>query len=104
DVLREATYQGCHSIYVFAYFHSSLAPRIEIGLLRPPKSIIPFNLFDIPLINTIILISSDLTITALINKSLLITITLRIYFFLLQLFILVIHFSSYHHFGFEAAS
>lgn len=180
DVLRESTFQGCHSIYVFkgikigiilfiiseilffisffwAYFHSSLAPRIEIGQLWPPKGIIPFNPFDIPLINTIILISSGLTVTwahhSLINKninerknSLFITITLGIYFSILQLIeyinspftiadsiygstffiatgfhgihviigtlflivclfrLLKLHFSSYHHFGFEAAS
>jgi len=113
DVLREATYQGCHSIDVYKnrnnfiyYFRNflfyffflsilSLAPRIEIGQSWPSKGIIPFNSFDIPLLNTIILVSG-LTVTwsyhALINKninetkkSLLITIILEIYFSLLQL-------------------
>jgi len=75
DVLRKATYQGCHSIDVFkgknrnnfileiyffisffwVYFHSLLALRIEIGQSWPPKGIILFNPFDIPLLNTIIL-------------------------------------------------
>lgn len=119
DVNRESTFQGWHSLKVlrgirlgiilfiisevifffsffWAYFHSSLAPNIEIGQLWPPKGIIPFNPFDIPLINTIILISSGLTVTwshhSIINnhlqerkKSLFITIILGIYFTLLQI-------------------
>lgn len=119
DVTREATIQGHHTIYVqngirigiilfiiseilfffsffWAYFHSSLSPRIEIGQLWPPLGIKPFDPFDIPLINTIILISSGLTVTwshhAIINinlkerkKSLLLTILLGIYFTSLQL-------------------
>lgn len=180
DVYREATYQGHHTNFVYngirlgiilfiiseiifffsffwAYFHSSLAPNIEIGQLWPPIGIIPFNPFDIPLINTIILISSGFTVTwshyAIINlkfierkKRLLLTIILGIYFTLLQLieysdspftladsiygrtffittgfhglhviigtlflFFCFIrlnhyHFSSLHHFGFEAAA
>jgi len=120
DICRESTYQGCHSTYVikglkigiilfiisevlffisffWSYFHSALAPNIEIGQLWPPKGITPFNPLDIPLINTIILISSGLTVTwshhALIiknlterKKSLFLTILLGIYFSLLQLF------------------
>ena len=119
DVIREATYQGLHTYIVYmgirigiilfitsevlfffsffwAYFHSALSPSIEIGQLWPPKGIIPFNPFDIPLLNTIILISSGLTITwshhSLINKikkeriiRLTTTIILGIYFSLLQL-------------------
>lgn len=118
DVTREATFQGYHTFKVYigirlgiilfiiseilfffsffwAYFHSSLAPNIDIGQLWPPIGIKPFNPFDIPLINTIILVSSGLTITwshhSLINKnlnerkkSLLITIILGIYFTTLQ--------------------
>nr|YP_010341267.1 cytochrome c oxidase subunit III [Stenamma diecki]UNZ99529.1 cytochrome c oxidase subunit III [Stenamma diecki] len=119
DVTREATFQGLHTLNVYngmrlgmilfiiseilfffsffwAYFHASLAPNTEIGLLWPPFGIKPFNPFDIPLMNTIILISSGLTVTwshhAMLNmnykesfKSLLLTIFLGIYFTLLQL-------------------
>lgn len=119
DVTRESTFQGWHTFPVYlglrigiilfiiseifffisffwAYFHSSLAPSIEVGQLWPPLGIKPFNPFDIPLINTIILISSGITVTwthhSILNKnypesfkSLLITIILGIYFTLLQL-------------------
>nr|YP_010872945.1 cytochrome c oxidase subunit III [Pheidole flaveria]WGV34141.1 cytochrome c oxidase subunit III [Pheidole flaveria] len=118
DVTREATFQGIHTFNVYlgmrlgmilfiiseilfffsffwAYFHSSLAPSMEIGQLWPPMGIKPFNPFDIPLMNTIILISSGLTVTwshhAMLNnnlkesmKSLLLTIGLGIYFTTLQ--------------------
>lgn len=119
DVTREATYQGSHTLSVYkglrlgiilfiiseifffisffwAYFHSSLAPSIEIGQLWPPLGIKPFNPFDIPLINTIILISSGITVTwthhSILNKNfserykrLILTIILGIYFTFLQL-------------------
>lgn len=119
DVTRESTFQGCHTTNVYngirmgiilfiisevlfffsffwAYFHASLSPSIEIGQLWPPLGIKPFNPFDIPLINTIILISSGLTVTwshhSILNinfserkKSLFLTILLGIYFTLLQL-------------------
>lgn len=119
DIIRESTYQGSHtySVYIglrlgiilfiiseiffflsffWAYFHSSLAPSIEIGQLWPPLGIKPFNPFDIPLLNTIILVSSGITITwthhSILNKNfpervkrLSLTIALGIYFSLLQL-------------------
>nr|YP_010341306.1 cytochrome c oxidase subunit III [Stenamma megamanni]UNZ99568.1 cytochrome c oxidase subunit III [Stenamma megamanni] len=119
DVTREATFQGHHTNNVYngmrlgmilfiiseilfffsffwAYFHSSLAPNTEIGQLWPPLGIKPFNPFDIPLLNTITLISSGLTVTwshhALLArapkesiKSLSMTVILGIYFTLLQL-------------------
>nr|QYF07822.1 cytochrome c oxidase subunit III [Brachyponera chinensis] len=180
DVIRESTFQGFHSLNVYkglrmgmilfiiseilfffsffwAYFHSSLSPSIEIGQLWPPYGIIPFNPFDIPLMNTVILISSGLTITwshySMISmnlkesmNSLLMTFGLGFYFTSLQMFEYIespfsisdsiygstffiatgfhglhviigsiflficylrmknLQFSSFHHFGFEAAA
>lgn len=86
DIIRERTFQGIHTsntiinlktriilfitseLFFFislfwAYFHRSLSPRIEIGILWPPKNILIFNPYDIPLFNSIILISSGITIT-----------------------------------------
>lgn len=118
DICREGTFQGKHTILVskglrwgiilfiiseiffflsffWAFFHRSLSPNIEIGSNWPPSSILPFNPFQIPLLNTIILITSGVTVTwahhALIEnnfsqsfKSLFITICLGIYFTILQ--------------------
>nr|YP_004857867.1 cytochrome c oxidase subunit III [Protantigius superans]ADN43198.1 cytochrome c oxidase subunit III [Protantigius superans] len=118
DIYRESTLQGKHTISVskglrwgmilfiiseifffisffWAFFHSSLSPNIEIGSNWPPLNIMPFNPFQIPLLNTIILISSGLTVTwahhSLMEnnftqtmQSLLITILLGIYFSILQ--------------------
>nr|YP_010175642.1 cytochrome c oxidase subunit III [Corythoxestis sunosei]QSL98902.1 cytochrome c oxidase subunit III [Corythoxestis sunosei] len=180
DICREGTLQGKHTISVslglrwgmilfiiseiffflsffWAFFHSSLSPNIEIGSNWPPLSIEAFNPFQIPLLNTIILISSGMTVTwahhAIMEnnytqaiQSLLITVILGIYFTILQayeyyeasftisdsiygstffmatgfhglhviigtIFLLIClirlnknHFSSNHHFGFEAAA
>nr|YP_009443918.1 cytochrome c oxidase subunit III [Stimulopalpus japonicus]ATU07139.1 cytochrome c oxidase subunit III [Stimulopalpus japonicus] len=118
DIVRESTYQGLHSIKVakgmrwgmilfitsevffflsffWAFFHSSLAPSPEIGLMWPPKGIQPFNPIQIPLLNTIILLSSGFTITwahhsimknnfSQTTQGLTLTILLGFYFTLLQ--------------------
>lgn len=118
DVIRESTFQGFHTFTVYkglrigmilfitsevlfffsffwAFYHSSLSPSIEIGQCWPPLGIIPFNPYDIPLINTIVLISSGISITwchhSIIFKNfserkcrLLITIILGLYFTALQ--------------------
>nr|QXI88782.1 cytochrome c oxidase subunit III [Ampittia virgata] len=120
DICREGTFQGMHTTYVlkglrwgmilfiiseifffisffWAFFHSSLTPNIEIGNSWPPSNIIPFNPFQIPLLNTIILITSGITVTwahhALMEnnfsqtkQSLLLTILLGIYFTILQVY------------------
>nr|YP_009728651.1 cytochrome c oxidase subunit III [Macroxyela ferruginea]QHR79725.1 cytochrome c oxidase subunit 3 [Macroxyela ferruginea] len=180
DVTRESTYQGLHTKIVvngmrwgmilfiisevffflsffWAYFHSALSPSIEIGSLWPPAGIVSFNPFQIPLLNTAILLSSGATVTWAHHglkennfnqtlQGLLLTVILGIYFTALQCyeyieapftiadsvygstffmatgfhglhvmigttFLLVCltrhymqHFSSNHHFGFEAAA
>nr|UGS80547.1 cytochrome c oxidase subunit III [Waoraniella jarlinsoni] len=180
DVIRESTFQGHHSIKVsngmrwgmilfitsevlffasffWAFFHSSLAPNIELGIMWPPQGIYPFNPMQIPLLNTIILLSSGVSITwahhALMKNNhsqtfsaLILTVMLGLYFTILQayeyaeasfsiadsvygstffmatgfhgihviigtIFIinslmrqLKFHFSSNHHFGFEASA
>nr|YP_010990622.1 cytochrome c oxidase subunit III [Diostrombus politus]WOW99040.1 cytochrome c oxidase subunit III [Diostrombus politus] len=118
DITRESTMQGHHTKEVtkmmksgmilfitseimlfmslfWAFFHSSLSPNIELGMNWPPKSILTFNPMEIPLLNTIILLSSGATITwahqtllnnkfSTTNKSMLMTILLGIYFTILQ--------------------
>nr|ALO70706.1 cytochrome c oxidase subunit 3 [Metopsia clypeata] len=180
DITREGTFQGLHTFNVtmglrwgmilfitsevfffisffWGFFHSSLSPSIEIGLMWPPKGITPFNPIQIPLLNTLILLTSGLTVTwahhSLMennskssSQSLFLTVFLGIYFSILQAyeyleapftisdavygssffmatgfhgfhviigttFLLIClirhlknHFSSIHHFGFEAAA
>lgn len=118
DVSREASLQGNHTSYVvwglkfgiilfiiseiffflsffWAFFHRRLSPNIEIGSIWPPKNISPFNPFEIPLLNTTILISSGISISwshhRIINNnfkeafnSLIITIILGVTFTFLQ--------------------
>ena len=180
DIVREGTYQGLHTRIVitglrwgiilfivsevlfffsffWAFFHRSLSPTVEIGIRWPPKGIVPFNPFQIPLLNTIILLSSGATVTwahhaimesnqSQATQRLLITVILGFYFTLLQAYeyieapfsiadsvfgatffvatgfhglhviigttflfvclyrLFICHFSSKHHFGFEAAA
>nr|ATG83167.1 cytochrome c oxidase subunit III [Alobaldia tobae] len=118
DVIRESTFQGLHtkkvikgmkwgmilfimsevlffSSFFWAFFHSSLSPSIEIGMQWPPMGIKTFNPMSIPLLNTMILLSSGVSITwahnSIINKnlsqtlsSLFLTIILGVYFTILQ--------------------
>nr|UPL65912.1 cytochrome c oxidase subunit III [Pilophorus typicus] len=118
DIIRESTFQGMHTFKVvnglkmgmilfitseimffvsffWAFFHSSLAPTVEVGMLWPPYGIKTFNPMQIPLLNTMILLCSGLTITwahhsilqkdyKQTTKSLMITIMLGLYFTALQ--------------------
>nr|AYN50366.1 cytochrome c oxidase subunit 3 [Litostylus pudens] len=180
DVVREATFQGLHThkvtlglrwgmilfitsevffflAFFWAFLHSSLSPSVELGMNWPPKGIKPFNPLEIPLLNTLILLTSGLTVTWAHHsimendyyqslQGLTLTVILGFYFSLLQLYeymeapftiadsvygstffmttglhglhvligstflficlmrLFFNHFSSIHHFGFEAAA
>nr|UPL65784.1 cytochrome c oxidase subunit III [Anacestra spiniger] len=118
DIVREGTFQGKHTIKVteglklgmilfiiselfffisffWAFFHSSLSPTIELGMIWPPKGIKTFNPMEIPLLNTMILLTSGITVTwahhSLMNnlhsqttKALIFTSILGVYFTILQ--------------------
>jgi len=47
----------------WAYFHSALAPTVELGAVWPPKGIEALDPYAIPLLNTALLLSSGATIT-----------------------------------------
>jgi len=81
--------------FFWTFFHRRLAPNFEIGIMWPPRGIQTINPYQVPLLNTIVLLSSGLTVTyshhAIIKKQnktiylrILITLTLGIYFTLLQ--------------------
>nr|AJT70244.1 cytochrome c oxidase subunit III [Chimaera phantasma] len=180
DVIRESTFQGHHTPpvqkgmrwgmilfitsevlfflgFFWAFYHSSLSPTPELGNCWPPTGIHPLDPFNVPLLNTAILLASGVTITWAhhslmegdrkeMTQALTLTAILGVYFTLLQAmeyyeapftisdgiygstffvatgfhglhviigttFLLVClmrqiqyHFTSMHHFGFEAAA
>ncbi len=94
DIIAESTYLGDHTVAVkrglnqgfllfvlseilifaslfWAYLHSALSPSVELGMMWPPAGIEAISAAELPLLNTIILLASGVTITyghhALIN-------------------------------------
>ena len=86
DVIKEATFQGHHSpvvqigmrygmalfiasevmffaAFFWAYFNASLFPTDAIGNVWPPKTIRTFDPLSLPLLNTLILLTSGVTVT-----------------------------------------
>jgi cytochrome c oxidase subunit 3 len=86
DVIREATFQGHHTpvvrlgmrygmtlfitsevmfflAFFWAFFASSLYPSHAIGGVWPPPGIKPFDPFEVPFLNTLVLLLSACTVT-----------------------------------------
>nr|WMV00471.1 cytochrome oxidase subunit III [Rhodopsalta leptomera] len=118
DISREGTFLGFHTMMVvnglkmgmllfivseilffvsffWGFFHSSLSPVVEIGMVWPPMGICVFNPTQVPLLNTMILLCSGITITwahhSIMNSnhddsiySIMLTIILGLYFTALQ--------------------
>jgi heme/copper-type cytochrome/quinol oxidase subunit 3 len=49
--------------FFWAFFHVSLSPAIAVGGIWPPKTIQALDVWGLPLVNTLLLLSSGVTIT-----------------------------------------
>lgn len=49
--------------FFWSYFHFYLSPISEIGFRWPPFSLIMFDFIEVPLLNTLILLTSGITVT-----------------------------------------
>jgi cytochrome c oxidase subunit 3 len=86
DIIHESTFEGYHTLTVqnglrfgmvlfivseiffffsffWAFFHSSVHPTIAIGCVWPPKNIQVLDPLSIPLLNTLLLLSSGIMLT-----------------------------------------
>lgn len=119
EVITESTFSGYHTIIVqsglklgfilfiiseimlffgffWAFFHMSLSPDMNLGLVWPPLAILIINPLEIPLFNTLLLLLSGFSLTwvhkALVNNLVkdvidgwIITLMLGSFFLILQI-------------------